>query len=161
MAIIISDTSPIRALHHLQLMPLLQTLYGQVIIPQTVADELTRAGKHFGPLDIQQFPFLTARTATDRARVTLLEQTLDPGEAEAIALAIELSADLILIDELEGRKTAQSLGLNLTGVLGILIEAKSKGLVPALRPLVDSLRIGLDFHLNPKFVEDTLKRVGE
>jgi len=57
----------------------------------------------------------------------LLASTLDPGEAEAIALALELSADLILLDERDGRSAAERAGLRVTGVLGVLLRAKNNG----------------------------------
>ncbi len=69
----------------------------------------------------------------------LLSRELDKGEAEAIALALELRADQVLIDERRGRRIAARLNLRYTGILGILVEAKNRGLISEVKPLLDAL----------------------
>ncbi|MFH7244678.1 MAG: DUF3368 domain-containing protein [Spirulina sp.] len=65
------------------------------------------------------------------------QNNIDLGEAEAITLALELNADLLLMDERRGRALAQNCGLNVTGLLGVLLQAKRKGLIPLVKPIVD------------------------
>jgi len=65
---------------------------------------------------------------------------MDKGEAQAIALFSEIKADFILLDDLKGRKYADSQGLPLAGTVGILITAKKKGLIPELRPVLEILK---------------------
>jgi len=72
--------------------------------------------------------------------VKALRQELDPGEAEAIALALETQAELLLMDERLGRDTARHLGLPFTGLIGLLVEAKRKGLIPGIKHELDALR---------------------
>jgi hypothetical protein len=80
------------------------------------------------------------RSATEQNVVTALLSELDHGEAETIALAAEVHADLVLLDERMARRVAVRFGLKFVGLLGVLMEAKAKGLIPAVRPVVDLLR---------------------
>jgi hypothetical protein len=86
----------------------------------------------------------------------LLKQTLDGGEAEAIALAIELQADWTLLDEREGRKVAKSLGLNVTGILGILLRAKHLGELESLESAIEDLIDKAGFRIAPELVAQIL-----
>ncbi len=87
---------------------------------------------------------------------------LDRGEAEAIVLACEIAADAILIDEADGRKIArQQFGLQVTGTLGILLAAKERGLISAIRPLVDQLRDSLGFFVSESLYQEILRLASE
>ncbi|WP_223257355.1 DUF3368 domain-containing protein [Phormidesmis priestleyi] len=85
-----------------------------------------------------------------------MKQTLDRGEAEAIALAIELKADWTLLDEREGRKVAKSLGLKVTGVLGILLRAKQLGEIESLQLVIDDLINKAGFRIAPELLTQIL-----
>jgi predicted nucleic acid-binding protein len=93
--------------------------------------------------------------------VTALQRDLDRGEAESIALALELRADLILLDEQEGRHAAQHMGLSTTGVVGILLEAKVSGHVASVRPHLDALRNEAGFFLSEALCQEILRLAGE
>ena len=150
--IVVSDTSPIRALYHLRLLPILQTLYGQVYAPPAVREELDSPSAQFERILLTDYDFIVVRVPHNIAQVEQLLQSLDLGESEALSLALELRADAVLIDEADGRKAAEENGVRPLGTLGVLLEAKGKGLVPQISGLIDSLVDELGF-----FVSDTLR----
>ncbi len=97
----------------------------------------------------------------NQALVTALQRDLDRGEAEGIALALELGADLVLLDEREGRRAAQRLGLRVLGVVGVLLEAKAQGELERVRPALDGLRQVAGFYLSDALYADVLALAGE
>src|SRR5205085_1604218 len=113
--IVVSDTSPLRALDHLGLSALPHLLFGDVVIPPAVERELRFPPARFGAIDPVSFPGLQIQAPTDVSLLQQLCQSLDLGESEAIALAIERSADAILIDETASRAEALRRGLVVTG----------------------------------------------
>lgn len=121
--IVVSVTSPIAAIGRLDL---LHSLFGTVVIARAVVDP-------------KKAPWLTVRSVKRRNLVAASSADLDAGEAEAIALAADVKADLILMDERRGRRYAARLGLRPLGLLGVLIKAKRDGVVTAVKPILDDL----------------------
>lgn len=162
--IIVSDTSPLSGLAIVGYLPLLQQIYGQVLIPPAVADELTR-GSEDDPRITSALSqdWIEMRQPTDRLQVEALQtdRNLDRGESEAIALALELGADELLIDERLGRREATRLGLSITGLLGILLVAKRRGLVVEIRPIVDDLINLAAFRVSSQLYREVLIAAGE
>jgi len=97
----------------------------------------------------------------DKSLIQLLKRDLDDGEAEAIALAIEQHADLILLDESEARRIAELYHLLKTGAVGILIKAKQLGLIKTLRNELDQLRKGGGFWISEELYHRALRAAGE
>ncbi len=160
--IVVADTSPVTALLHLQQLDLLRLIYGQVFIPLTVATEL-KSLIHFG-FDISflsEEGICKVMEASDTNFVKTLSRNIDAGEAEAIALAKELQADLLLIDEKLGKQFAEKENIVCKGVVGILIEAKRKGLLPLIKPLLDDLLLNLKFRLSDRIYQLALRKAGE
>jgi uncharacterized protein len=105
-----------------------------------VYDELTQVEYAVpGTVEVQAANWIRVVTVLDRNQVLTFRQVLDPGEAEAIVLALELSAERLLIDEAAGRSIAEASGLKVTGTLGVLLIAKRQGLIPLVQPVIDSL----------------------
>lgn len=138
--IIVSDTSPINNLAAIDQLDLLRQLYGIVIIPEAVYQELTHTEFPVaGATEVQTLDWIQTRQVKNRAVVEAFCNELDIGEAEALALALELEAEQVLIDERLGRAIATRLNIQYTGILGILLEAKGQGLIPSVKPLLDAL----------------------
>lgn len=157
--IVVSDTSVITNLIQLNELTLLKDLFGNIVIPQKVYDELTKVPKQIDL--IERLNWIEVKRISDRAHFDNLLKTLDPGEAEAIVLAIELKADALLIDEKKGRKIAQEHGIIITGLLGILINAKVENLISEVKPILDKLIFETGFRISPKLYQDILKKVDE
>jgi predicted nucleic acid-binding protein len=162
--IVISDTSVITNLAAIQHLPLLTQLYCQVIIPEAVYRELADIDPPVaGTLEAQSADWLQVRQVTDLSVIQRLrnEVRLDPGESEAIALTLELKADLLLIDERRGRAEADRLGLRIIGLLGILVEAKRRNLIAAVKPLIDAMISTSEFRVSPALYNQILEMVDE
>ncbi|MBW1796603.1 MAG: DUF3368 domain-containing protein [Deltaproteobacteria bacterium] len=160
--IVVSDASPIIGLAAVKHLDLLRKLYTRVLIPDAVYQEITVAGSEEpGASEVQSLDWIEARQVTQRMLVSALQADLAEGEAEAIALAIELKASLLLVDERRARKVADRLGLKVVGVLGVLVEAKHKGLIPSLRPILDDLVSKAGFRVSHQLYERALQAVGE
>lgn len=142
---------------------LLQTIYGKVIIPTAVANELTAEGNEDKRIPaVLDLEWVERQAVQDAALVVTFqnEHNLDQGEAEAIVLAYELQVEL-LIDERLGRREATRLGLSITGLLGVLITAKVRGLIPTVKPIVDDLIEQASFRVSSQLYGDILKTVNE
>ena len=160
--IVISNTSSIINLAAIRRLDLLHQLYGKVLIPQAVYREITVAGaEQPGATEVQALGWIEHRVVTDRALVMALQADIDEGEAEAIALAIEQKAHLLLLDERLGRIAASRLGLRVIGILGVLIQAKRKGYISAVRPVLDDLVIKAGFRVSQKLYAHVLRAAGE
>ena len=145
-------------------MNLLLDQFHEVWIPSAVETELQNIPDAMvrKTIDVaRQQGWLKLRATTDAALVSLLTVELHLGEAEAIALALEMKADRLLMDEREGRAMARQLGLELTGVLGILLRAKKKGQIKAIRPEIDALRSNARFFIAPTLEATILKEAKE
>ncbi|MEQ8462539.1 DUF3368 domain-containing protein [Coleofasciculus sp. E1-EBD-02] len=160
--IIVSDTSPINNLAAINHLHLLHQLYGTVLIPEAVYRELTDPNFPVaGTTEVQTFDWIQTCAVRDRTLVEALSSELDIGEAEAIALAVEIQADQVLIDERRGRLIATRLNLRYVGILGILVEAKSQGLIAEVKPLLNALVNEAGFWVAESLYNSILQLVNE
>jgi len=159
---VVSNTSPLTNLAAIGQIDLLRRLFGEVLIPEGVWAELNAFGKSWpGRDEVAAAAWIHRQSIQDRLLATALQRDLDIGEAESIALALETGAELILLDEKEGRHTAQRLGLKVMGVVGILLQGKAQKEIEPMRPFLDALRQTAGFYLSEAIYQAALEQAGE
>ena len=160
--LIVSDTSPVINLAVIDQLDLLPKLFREIIIPQAVYDEIVTKGAGLpGSKEVASAHWIIKKSCSNQKLLAMLLTELDPGEAEAIALAVELNADYLLIDEILGRAKAQSYQLKPLGVLGILLRAKSVGLIASVKDSMDDLRSKANFFIHSNLYNHILALAGE
>ncbi len=147
---IIADTSVLIALGNIRRLELLHKVYGSILITPQVQLE-------FG----EQLPdWISVEEVRDSQKIVILNLELDLGEASAISLATETPNSLLVIDERKGRIIAKRMGIAVTGILGILINGKKKGIISEIKPIIENLeRVG--FRISTKLKIQVLAAVGE
>jgi predicted nucleic acid-binding protein len=152
--IVVSDTSPLTALLTVGEADLLLQLFGEVVIPKEVQNELARSHSSLPQwirVEIVKYPSEAAR----------LCQMVDKGEAEAIELAKELHADHLLIDERKGRRLATQERVPVIGLLGVVLLAKRRRLIPSARTLIGRVEQEAGVYLAITVRDQALRSVGE
>ena len=149
----VSNSSPLIALAAIEQLELLPALFESVLIPAAVAVEIapsisTRPG------------WLQLRPLTRPRPADVVRRTLGPGETEALALALEIRPDRLILDDLPARRLAEGLGLPIIGTLGVILAAKRRGLVPSIRPLLDGL-VSRSFFISAELFQELLESAGE
>jgi hypothetical protein len=153
----VSNTGPLIALISLNQLELLHRLFGSVFIPLAVRAEVQ---DELSLRLLATADWIQARPAQDILAIQLLHDRLGAGESEAIILAKEIGASWTLLDDLAARRTAQAVGLQVVGTLGVLLMAKVAGHIPAIKPLLDLLR-QTNFHMSADLYEHMLEQAGE
>jgi hypothetical protein len=159
---VVCNTSPITNLAAIAHLDLLHQLYGEIVIPQAVYDELTTVQHPVpGMLEVQTLSWIQVQQVVNQSQVAEFQRNVDLGEAEALALALEVSAERLLIDDAAGRTIALELGLTITGVLGVLLMAKQRQLIVAVRPLMDALIAQAGFWVSEELCRRMLHQANE
>jgi predicted nucleic acid-binding protein len=157
----VADTGPIIAFARLGRLDLLSDVVGVLIIPDAVYEELVVRGQERpGAAEVAQGTWIHRRAVTDSARIAQLPPALHRGEREAIILAEELQAQL-LIDEQRGRAIAAARGLAVLGSLRILGEAKRRGFIVQVRPLIEELLASGYWIHEARVIQAFLREMGE
>ena len=136
--IIVSNTTPLSELAKVGQLNLLRELFGKIIIPVEVYNEVT-TGNHPAVEAVPSAQWIEVLTIQAPTKVLQLQRKskLDLGESATIILAEELKANRVLIYERLGRKVAQSRNLPVTGTIGLLLIAKKKGIITEIKPILD------------------------
>jgi len=159
---VVSNSSPLINLARIGRLTLLRELFGVLIVPDAVWQEVAVEGAgQPGADEVRSAEWIQRQAVMNTQLVQALQQDLDAGEAEAIALSLELGADLLLMDENLGRQTARHLGLRYIGLIGALVMAKRRGLISAVKPHLDLLRDIAGFRVDAALYDHVLKDQSE
>jgi len=161
---VVSNTSPVSNLAAIGRLDLLRAQFREVLVPEAVARELENIPRPSAGALIEQAireGWIRIQAVGQERIIRLLASGLHPGEAEAIALALETGADIVLLDERDGRSMAVRLGLRVTGVLGVLLRAKRTAGISSLRSELEALRSTAGFFIASRLEEEILKSAGE
>jgi len=162
--LVVSDTSPIGNLACIGRLELLRFQFGSLSIPPAVRAELEELPPAMGKAAVEEalrHGWIKVHPVERRELVKILAGELHLGESEALALAIQLGADLVLLDEREARRAAHRLNLRVTGVLGVLLRAKRAGAITSLAREIDSLRAKAGFFIAADLERRILSEAGE
>ena len=160
---VISNASILISLSTIGRLPLLQDRFPNgITAPRAVWREVVlEGGMRPGALEVAKASWIQIQDIASSPMMPLLLAELDEGEAESIALAVEIKADVIFLDERDARRAARSMGLKVLGTVGILIWARRTGRLPELRKELDALQENGRFRLSSSLVERALREVGE
>jgi len=157
---VVSNTSPLLNLAIIGRLALLKEQFETIFIPPAVREELRIESDLPGSKVIGEAieaGWIQIEQVRDMAFVKVLRRELDKGESEAIALALQAQADWTLLDEKEARRVAESLGLRVTGVLGILLCACREGQLEHFEKVLEDLRGKAGFHIRADLLKDVLR----
>ena len=157
---LICDTSPIQYLYQLDLLHIIPALGGRIFVPPAVVDEI-KVGLSLGVNlpDPDRLDWAIVQQPVSEQALPLITN-LGPGEAESLMLALEMKSAVLVLDDGLAREIADTLNLQFTGTLGLLLDAKQTGIVPEVRPLLDKLQL-LRFRLALHTYETVLHLAGE
>jgi predicted nucleic acid-binding protein len=156
--IIIADATPLIYLHRIGQLDLLRSLFGRVYIPSGVARELQSG--HSGEPTIPELDWIEGTAVQNQPAVDILAQELDRGEAEVLALALERSADWVIMDDSLARTAASLLQIRCMGTIGILITCKARGFITTVKEPLDAM-MAAGLWISPSLYEQTLHKIGE
>lgn len=160
--IVVADTSVILNLCCVGQSHLLPALFREVWIPDEVRLEFERLTRHqprFQGLGLPNWAIIQPAAPVPAQLAAL--PNLHAGETAALALALNNKVDAVLMDEAAGRHAAHLLGVPVIGVLGVLLQARRKGLLQAIKPVLEDLEKKAGFWLSPKLTAEALRRAGE
>lgn len=159
--IVVCDSTILIGLSKIGRLDLLREVFSKVFVPEEVFDEVGKKGEgRPGSKGIKEAHWIDIIPVEDKTQVDLLMISLDKGESEVLALAKQLGADLILLDEEKARKSAAIAGYEVMGLLGLFTLAKKLGLIDQVQPYIVELRTK-KFRLSDRVVSEALKRAGE
>jgi predicted nucleic acid-binding protein len=159
--IIISDTSCITNLFQINTLEILPKLFGKILIPEAVFNELIAFHKNIFATQLSankiELTKVTDAVSLEKAK----KFDLDSGETEAIALALQLKNIALIIDEKEGKKAAEKLGIKTVGLLGIILLAKQKNHIASVKILLDDLQLKTTFHFSDSLYTKIIQLAGK
>jgi hypothetical protein len=162
--VVVSNTSPLLNLAIIGRLGLIADQFETVLVAPAVLEEL-RAHEDLPGSNLLEKAvnsgWIQQKQIIEDPTLQLMRRELHRGEAETIALALQLKADWVLMDEREGRKCAKSVGLKVTGVLGILLRAKNEGKISSLKEVIEELYKEAGFRIGDALIDKLLRVSGE
>lgn len=149
---VVADSSPLIIYQRIEQLDLLRAVFGSIVIPTAVLHEVFRNQE--SPEWIQERPLkqpIASQIASAR---------LGAGEREAIALALEINASLLIVDDLPARRLAQGLGIKVIGSAGTLLRAKELRIIASIRPPLEEMQ-KFDFRISEQVMLGILKAANE
>ena len=155
------DTAPLIFLSKLGHLDLLKTATDEICAAQAVVDEIQgKPDEAARIIDLACQSWLSVRQVRNRQAVEILLADLGLGEAETIVLAKEIAAERVMMDDLDARRFAHRVGLELIGTLGLLLAARLSGKIPSLRTEIEKLEAA-GFRAAPRLIERLLIEANE
>jgi len=149
---VVCNSSPLIGLQQIGQLSLLNALFGTIAVPPAVTQEVAPS--------VMLPEWVEQKNLVQSIGPLIMKASLGPGESEAISLALESNARLIILDDRPARRLAQSLSLPVVGTLGVLLIARKKNLIPAIKSCLDEL-LRFDFRIAPALYEQVLEDAGE
>ena len=156
---IIVNSTPLIVLGNIGYLLILKEMYGEIIIPRAVYDEVTVHNDVASNL-LKSERWIKVDDSVVGADRKMYRARLHAGEVEVMILAQEQAADMVIIDDNEAKKTAKYLGLNVTGTLGVLMTARKKDMISSLEEVLEKLE-NVGFYIGDELKENILRLVGE
>lgn len=154
---IVSNTTPISNLLHIDKISVMSELFGAVYIPEAVANEVNVGFSSYEQWqECVEGNQIIIQPISNTIFVKQLVPFLHQGEAEAICLSLEKKAKLCLIDDKDARTIAQLHNLPVTGTLGVFLKAKKTGLISSVKQLIDKLRAEHHFWITEDMYQKVL-----
>jgi hypothetical protein len=149
---IVCNSSVLITLDNAGVLHVLKDLFKEILVPKAVRKEVF--GRRKLPV------FVKCDEISEAIALKVLKSNLEAGEGEAICLYEEMDADLLIIDDLEGRRVAQGLGINITGTLGVLLLAKREKFIDKVKPLLDKI-VSHGFRVADELYQEILIKADE
>ena len=153
---VIVNSTPIIALLGIGQLDILKALYSEINIPEAVRREVSVKDDYI----LDNYSWIKVNKISNIAAKETFISSLHDGEVEVMILAKELSANLVIIDDNLARRHAKHQGLTVTGTIGVMLRAKSEGIIESIKPLVNDL-LDFGFHISDDVVNEALKLAGE
>lgn len=151
--LVVSNSSPLIAFAAIGQLNLFPAVFQSIFIPPAVALEIA-------PSIPTLLPWLRIERLKQPLPAAVLRRSLGDGERETLALAVEIQAERVLLDDLPARRVARRLNLPVTGTAGVLLVAKRHGLMPRIRPHLDAL-VKESFFVGSELYDELLRLAGE
>lgn len=158
---VIVNTTPLLSLGNIEKLNILRQMYGKIIIPKSVYEEVMEKQDTASQVLTAAMDWIEVKSIENRADYAMYRSRLHSGEIEVMILAQQVPrADLVILDDMAARKTANYLGIPLTGTIGVLIKAKQRGIITAVMPILEELEAN-GFFISNKVKQMIITKTGE